>query len=204
MVPYLGIWPSATVVCVGSGPSLDRADVELARWSGAKILAVNSAYTCCPPDALFAADAKWWGWHPDALDLPCLKFAFPPNPPMALPGVDVLDWTTGDGLDLSPTRLRSGGHSGYAAVNLAVHLGARRIVLLGYDCAPGPSGNHHFHADHPDGSHLQYPYRRSVYQTLLKPLQALGITLVNASRRTAIPIVPRMDLEAALCPPRIQ
>lgn len=203
MVPYSGIWPSSTVVCVGGGPSLVAADVAFARSAGAKILSINSSYQCFEgcPDALFAPDAKWWGWHPEALGFACIKVAFPPDPPVTLPGVDIVDWTTGDGVDLNPTCLRGGGHSGYAAINLAMHMGARRIVLLGYDGAPGPDGRHHCHPDHPDGSHIQYHYRRAIYQTLVKPLETLGIALINASRRTAIPFVPRQPLCRALCVP---
>ncbi len=197
MVPR--VWPDSTIVCVGSGPSLTAADVILARTAGAKILAVNSAYQLAKDaDALFAGDVKWWGWHPDATLHPGLKFALPP---VSHPDITTLDWSTGIGLDLDPSRVRGGGQSGYAAINLAFHLGGGTIVLLGYDCAPGPEGTHHFHGDHPDGSHLHYEYRRSVYQTILGPLERLGVRLVNASRRTAIPAIPRVALEDVL--PRV-
>jgi len=195
MVPRL--FPDSLIVCAGSGPSLVPADIVQAKAAGAKILAVNSAYQACPetPDVLFAADQKWWGWHPDAVALPIPKFSFHPT---AIDGVTTLDWLLGDGLSWDPTRLIGGGHSGYAAVNLAALLGARRILLLGYDMAPSPAGAHHFHPDHPDGSHLQYPYRRSIYQTLLRPLSEHGITLINVSRRTAIPSVRRGTLSKSL------
>ncbi len=195
MVPL--VWPGSTVVCVGSGPSALASDVSFARRAGAKILAVNSAFTLCDPqpDALFAADARWWAWHPEAVALSCLKYAFAPT---AIQGVDTLEWSLGSGLDANPGRLRAGGHSGYAAINLAVHLGARCIILLGYDMAPTMNGQHHFHVEHPNGSHLNYGARRGVYQTLLAPMKELGITLVNASRRTAIPHIPRVGLAHAL------
>jgi hypothetical protein len=198
MVPRL--FPGSTVVCGGSGPSALASDVLFARESGATILAVNSAFELCAPypDVLFAADAKWWGWHPEAVALPSLKFGFHPT---NTPGVKTLDWSLGTGIDPDPARLRGGGHSGYAAINLAVHLGARRIVLLGYDLLPGEQGQHHFHADHPDRSHLHYAARSAIYATLQEPLAALKVTLVNASRRTAIEDVLRLPLKQALVAP---
>lgn len=45
--------------------------------------------------------------------------------------------------------MHSGGNSGYQAANLALHTGARRIVLVGYDMRRGADGRAHWHGDHP-------------------------------------------------------
>lgn len=196
MIPKL--WPESVIVCVGSGPSLTIADILTAQDAGAKILAINTAYQYVPYalDALLAADAKWWDWHRDAVALPHpVKFCLQPTP---YPAVTMLQWTTGTGLDMDPSRVRGGGHGGYAAINLAVHLGAAKIILLGYDLAPAVDGADHCHPPHPDGSHLHYAHRRAIYQTLLEPLSALGVTILNASRRTAVPAIPRVTLDEAL------
>jgi hypothetical protein len=174
------------------------ADTLAAGQSGAKLLAVNTAYRFIPYqiDAILGADQKWWSWHPEAVSWPnTMKFCLQPTP---YPEVTTIPWTTGIGLDLTPGQVRGGGHGGYAAINLAVHLGAKRIVLLGYDLAPARNGVDHCHAPHPDGSHLHYEHRRAIYKTLMEPLTRLGITILNASRRTAIPDIPRVTLEEAL------
>lgn len=199
MVPRL--FPASTIVCVGSGPSLVAADILHAACHGAVILAINSAYLSCPsvlPDVLYAPDAQWWGWHPDALDLPCPKFAFQQEAAI-YPQLTILGRTGYDGLDTDPRYLRSGGHSGYAAINLAVHLGARAIVLLGYDYCPDARGAHHFSGgDHPDGSHVPYDVHLAVYDTLVAPLAALNITIVNASRVSTITAFPCATLAEVL------
>jgi hypothetical protein len=68
------------------------------------------------------------------------------------PALQLLQVSGQPGLDLRPGWVRTGGHSGYTAINLAVHLGATRIVLLGYDMMASPQGAHHFFGAHPDGS----------------------------------------------------
>ncbi|HCZ48509.1 MAG TPA: hypothetical protein DCZ11_05850, partial [Gammaproteobacteria bacterium] len=54
------------------------------------------------------------------------------------------------GLSASPLRIHQGGNSGYQALNLAVLLGAERVILLGYDMHGG-----HWHGRH--GGRLNNP-----------------------------------------------
>ena len=52
------LWPNSTVVCIGTGPSLTQADVDLC-CSQARVIAVNDAYRMAPlADVLYAADDK--------------------------------------------------------------------------------------------------------------------------------------------------
>ncbi len=193
-------FPGSTVVCVGSGPSLIAADIALCRRAGARILTINNAFSLCPDaDVVYAPDRRWWDWNPEALQASGLKFAFQIEAE-GLPGVTVLQRTGRLGLETCPCGLRSGGHSGYAAINLAVHLGARRVLLLGYDHAPGADGAHHFAGgDHPDGSHLpDYEVFRDSYLALLEPLRARRIDVCNVSRVSTVTAFPRVTLEEAL------
>jgi hypothetical protein len=194
-------WPDSTVVCIASGPSLLAADVE--RCRGLRVLAVSNAIALCPwADAHYAADCKWWDWHED--------LANAPHPPkFSVSGIvkrkyfrtiQHLIIAGSVGLDYRPTHVMTGGHSGYTAINLAMHLGARRIILLGYDMQRGPQGEEHFFGDHPDRTHLAYTARCKAYASLLRYLTPRGISIVNATRETAIPdtYVPRLSLEAVL------
>ena len=191
-------WPGATFVLLGSGPSLTQTDIDACRPQ-ARVLAVNDTYRLAPwADVLFSADLAWWAAHPDARALPGLKYALPPVGQHRFSEVTVLGRHGQSGFSPDPHLLCSGGHSGYAAINLAVHLGASRIVLLGYDMAPDQTGRHHFFGEHPNGSHPRYAQWTPLYATLLAPLAARHIQLLNASRRTAIPHVPRRSLAEAL------
>jgi hypothetical protein len=181
-----------TVVCVGTGPSLTAADVD-ACLGRARVIAINDAYRLAPwADVLYAADAKWWRWHRGAPTFQGRKLTIAPQPE-AWPGLGVLRNTGAEGLECDPTGLRTGFHSGYQAINLAVHLGAARIVLLGYDLR----GTHFFGA-HPDGTVPPFVAAQRALATLAAPLTAAGIAIVNATRDTALTCFPRAPIEAVL------
>lgn len=88
-------------------------------------------------------------------------------------------------------------NSGAGAIALAAHLGARRIVLLGYD-AQKTGGAAHWHGDHPQGlgnagAVGKWPGQ---FADLAKSLA--GVEIINASRESALRCWPRMTLEEAL------
>lgn len=197
------LWPGDTVVLLGGGPSLTSADVAAVRGR-ARVIAINDAYTCAPwADVLYAADRKWWEWHHGAKTFVGLKYAIEPMPATRYPDVQVLKNTGPLGLDADPTGLRTGRNSGYQSVNLAVHLGAARILLLGFDMSPASDGSAHWHPPHPDQtpSPYEYPQWLAAWPSMVAPLAALGVTVINCSRQTALttfPCVPLADELARL------
>ena len=187
-----------TVVCLGGGPSLTPDDVAAVRGK-AGVIAINDAYKLAPwADVLYAADAKWWAWHQGVPDFRGLKFSLQPDAGR-WPGVQVLRNTGERGLEASPTGLRTGRNSGYQAINLAVHLGATRVLLLGYDMGPAADGKTHWFGDHPDKAPSPYVVFLERFADMVTPLQQLGVTVINCSRRTALTVFPQQALEEALC-----
>ena len=182
------LWPGATVVCLGAGPSLTRQDVEACRGRGA-VIAINGSYTLAPwADILYACDNKWWLWHKGATDFPGLKYTLDARA-RAWPGVTVLRNTGDSGLELDPTGVRTGRNSGYQAINLAVHLGAARILLLGYDMR-----GDHWHKPHPDGSRPPFAICLKHFATLVEPLRAAGVEIVNCTPHSALTCFPMRPL----------
>lgn len=192
------LWPGSTIVCVGGGPSLCASDVQACGAAGLRVIVVNDAYRLAPwADVLYAADGKWWDWHAGVPSFKGLKFSISSMNPPARADVTVLENTGFDGLELQPTGLRTGFNGGYQAVNLAVHLGATRILLLGYDMGPYGAKTHWF-GDHPDREPSPYPQMIAAFETLVDPLAAVGVDVVNCSRRSALTAFPRFTLDAAL------
>lgn len=188
------LWPGATVVCLGTGPSLTAADVASVRGR-ARVIAINDAYKLAPwADVLYACDAKWWAWHKGVPTFPGLKYAIQAGADR-WPGVQLLRKTGDTGLELSPHGLRTGSNSGYQAIGLAVHLGAARILLLGYDMTGGAA---HFFGKHPDGSGPPFKLCLERFATLVAPLRERGIDIVNCTRTTALRCFPCQPLEQAL------
>lgn len=190
------VWPGSTIVCVATGPSLCQEDVDACRGR-AKVIAIKHAIQVAPwADVLYSCGAdmsRWWHRYGDKLDwYQGLRYTLDPQ---AAKWAQVLRYTGETGLELDPSALRTGRHSGYQSINLAVHLGAARIVLLGFDA----TGLEHFFGRHPD--HFARPPLetfRPMYDTLLEPLAALGITVINASRETALTCFPRQTIQEAL------
>lgn len=56
-----------TIVCVASGESLTRADVNYCRGK-ARVLAINDNYRIAPwADWLYACDGRWWDVYGNAV-----------------------------------------------------------------------------------------------------------------------------------------
>lgn len=193
------LWPGSTIVCLGGGPSLTPADVETCRGR-AKVIAISDAYRLAPwADVLYSCDAKWWDYHKGAADFRGLKFALEPGAAQ-WPDMQIVKHMGTDGLETDPAGVRTGQNSGYQAINLAVHLGARRIVLLGYDMQPGKDGRTHWFGQHHHSLQRYSPYAQFVesFKTIVAPLAELGVEVVNASRVSALTMFPRVALESAL------
>lgn len=186
-----------TVVCLGSGPSLSKADVEWAHSRGAAIIAVNDAYLFAPfALALMASDGAWW-IHKKP-EFSGLRFSLDPAA-ARVKDVIVLKNTGTDGIETDPAGLKTGHNSGAAAVNLAVHFGAKRIILLGYDMDADKKRTHFFgHHKFPLRDSSPYQLFRDTFKKQVAPLQQLGIQVVNCSRRTALHCFPERPLEQEL------
>lgn len=202
MVSVPKLWPGETIVCIGSGPSLTPDDVDRVRGR-ARVIAINDSYRLAPwADVLYACDEKFWKWqyrwNADAIAAFAGRRYALTRDAAKWPGVQVLANTGETGLELKPSGLRTGRNSGYQAMNLAVHLGASRILLLGYDMARGVNGRTHWFGDHPDRCRSPYGDFRRAYASLVAPLAAVGISVSNCSRRTKLACFPVMPLDDAL------
>ena len=213
------LWAGETVFCIASGSSLRR--MNLARLRGRRVIVVNDNYLRCPwADLLYFCDHKWWVWHTTKpafrgqfAAFEGLKVTLDRRVHDADPGIRWLadgGWNEGQGLvglDERPTHLRNGRNSGYQALHLAVHLGAKRIVLLGYDMKTGPNGEGHWFGEHVDETGQERKTTPATiqrwaahFETLVEPLAARGIEVLNATPGSAIACFPRTSLADCLEP----
>lgn len=199
MVGVPRLWPGETVVCIGTGPSLTPEDVAYCQGK-AHVIAIKHAVEWAPwADVLYACGSdgsKWWTRNREAVEaFGGLRYTLDPA---AERWAQVLAQTGVTGLETEPTGIRTGRNSGYQAINLAVHFGARRIVLLGYDMQPDAQDRDHFFGQHWHGSRVPFRVFTDLFASLVEPLCALGVEVLNATRRTALTCFPRVTLAEAL------
>jgi len=192
----------ATTVVIASGPSLRQSDVDAVRGKAA-VIAVNDNYRLAPwADVLYAADPDWWLKEPDfagerwsTQPKSAGQDAWPEGDAKRL-GVNLIDSIRAVGLSFEPGLIHQGGNSGYQAINLAVLMGARRVILLGFDLQIS-GGKIHHHADHagknPDSVALKEWAK--AFETIECPP---WLEIINCSRESALTCFPRMTIEECL------
>jgi len=101
---------------------------------------------------------------------------------------------------LGRKKIHFGNNSGYQAINLAYLLGAKSIILLGFDMKR-QAGKTHFFGDHPYHKNHQGPnddvMRRwcANFVQLAADLKQEGVTVYNATRETALKAFEQRDLQ---------
>jgi hypothetical protein len=124
------IWNRKTVTIVGGGPSLNGFD--FGRLQGI-VIGTNHSPKYHRADMIIAIDARFHEREKDFLDsLDCLKCTYVQTTrqdfAMAVLNPDYDNYLT----DLDWHVLKA-NMSGYFAIAVALHLGAKKVILLGYD-----------------------------------------------------------------------
>lgn len=199
-----------TVFIIGGGASLRDFDFDILK--GKITIAINSAMYFMEPTAIFWCDGRWAAQHEDKLTSSgCYKFGATTlyNPPTHSDdsrnrytlGRSLMVYRTGiEGYD-SNFGCVKGNNSGTMAINMCSNMGAKRIVLLGFDL--GATGERsHFH------DNLQDRIADSVYQNEMVPnfeilhahMQRLGVRteVVNCSLQSKLQIFNKTELEHML------
>lgn len=192
------IWPGETCFIVCGGPSLIGFDFD--RLRGRKVIAINSSVFSLPfSDFLFFGDARWWDWNGERVskeysgcivttseaDAPNVKRMEKRSPPPALSA-------DRHALTVRNTSLTGG-------MNLALHFGCKRIVLLGVDMEAGEDGATHHHEPHP------VRQVRGCWDRQMKELQrtayylrARNVEVLNTSEKSRIGWWPKTSIQTAL------
>lgn len=182
------IWDGQTVVCMASGPSLTADDCAFVKGR-AHAIAVNDAWKLAPwADVLYSSDRPWWTKHRGVPEFAGLKISMG-EPYRQFPDIRVLKNAGVKGVELKPDGLKNGRTSGYAAINLAVHFGARRIVLLGYNMG-WIGGRSHFFGRHVGLKNEDPAQFLTHYDTIVAPLKALGVDVVNCTPHSRLTVFP--------------
>ena len=193
---------SKEVFIVAGGPSLKG--FNWSRLNGKDVIAINRSYEVIPnAKYIYFADWDFFEKHKEAIlnhggqiltgyaSNICRKRIEHP---------DVTEYTlTGaDGFETKPNSIRHGRNGGYAAINVAYHLGYKRIYLLGYDM--GRNGEEtHWHNGHPriDPPSI-YTTMLNHYDTMDKALKNVDIEIFNLNPKSKLKVFPFLSVADAL------
>lgn len=193
------IWEGETVYIIGGGPSL--IDFDWNRLSGKKTIAINKSILSYPnADAMYWTDSRVYGWNKSEID----KFKGPKytirHHVTYSSDVKVLRKGNKFGLDESKDSICHGNNSGYAAINLAYLLGAKKIILLGYDMKnEGTRG--HYHNGYPvpvTGNNIYKDQFIPGFQIIADQLKQKNVEVYNASMTSALTVWPKISFDKAL------
>ena len=170
------------------------------------IIGINNAYQIGDwIDVVFFGDCSWYLVHRKKLaNFPGLKITSCPQystrSKEESEGVKYLarDKANSKGISPHPTAVSWNGNSGCAAISLAVHLGVKRIILLGFDMFIDADKFSHWHGSH--GAKRSPPFHRHKkgFAKIDEDVKRLGIQIINASPDSTIVEFPKMSVDEIL------
>lgn len=199
--PIPNIWKDSTVYIIGGGPSINDLDIDLLK--GQKVLGTNVSFKYYPwIDAVYFGDCSLYGRiHDDLLKFGGLKITSCNRAPdKGWPGVKRICRGKPSGIDSSRRfRISWNGNSGSSAINVAYWLGAKRIVLIGFDMRRVDKAKN-FHNDYQEEKPDFSPFKRYLrhFRQISHDANSLGLEILNASPVSLIEEFPIVKLEDTL------
>lgn len=214
------MWDGGDVWIIGGGPSIPRqfdvpeaviqkviaGELPLTAYSpymqaihGKHVIGINIAYMIGPwIDMVFFGDNNFFLSRQQALaDFPGLKVS-------CAPVTHKHSWVKylpregrkSRGISSNPGMVSWNGNSGSAAISVAAHAGAKRIILLGFDMNLSKDHRQHWHDVYKKGVYLpndpkrlkKLPFSRHLmgFPKIAEDARRMGIEILNASPDSAI------------------
>lgn len=192
-------WPDADVFIVAGGPSVADEDTDILR--GRKVIAINSSHERVPfADYLFFGDRRWWRVNRDKFkSFTGKRVTVAEHQPRQDDDIlQLMKVRPPPGICEKPNGVVMQRTSTSGAINLAVHLGAKRIVFLGLDMKKVAGRTHH-HTPHP------WPSRPGCWDMQMKELimvadalKKKSVEVINTSMDSRIDFWPKARLAEVL------
>jgi hypothetical protein len=216
------LWEGSTAIIIGGGPSMLKqfnvpdsiiqdvyaGKIQPSAYSPyleqihkSHVIAVNVAYKIGTwIDVVFFGDPSTW--QEDKANLVQFK-GLRVTCAKELDNDTRLKWLQRDprkrhGISTNPEMVSWNNNSGAAAINLAVHMGAKRIILLGFDMKLDKEKNQHWHKFYSTSEkQIASAFRRHLtgFREIKQDADQLGIEIINANPDSAITQFPRMNFK---------
>lgn len=220
------MWEGGEVWIIGGGPSVPAqfgvpSDIiekvlskeldpsayspYMKRLHNQHVIGVNIAYLIGAwIDMVFFGDKRWYYQNRDRLaKFPGLKVSCHPHlkhEKFQKENIKYLsrDRQKGRGISSNRTAVCWNANSGAAAISVAAHAGAKRIVLLGFDMKL-EDNKHHWHGLYRPGGRAanSLPFHRHLpgFKQIAKDARQKGIEIINASPNSTIEDLPKMSVK---------
>lgn len=197
------MWEGRDVFILGGGPSVRDLDLSLLR--GQRVIGINQAFELGACDICFFGDYRWFEWNLEELRsytgliVTCCD-TMAKEPEKKPRWVKLLQRINRFGICQRADSLFWNTNSGATAIGLAHHLGAKRIILLGFDMKQvegAPNGGNNWHDKHA----RFFTPRKGIFNKFQKPWPAikhdaerLNIEIINATEGSALTVFPHQPL----------
>jgi hypothetical protein len=176
------------------------------------VIGINNTYQIGTwLDMLFFGDSSWYLVHRQALaKWPGIKVSCSPRfahrQGKDMEGVRYTpkDKKKRHGISTTPDCVSWNGNSGAAAISLAVHLGVKRIALLGFDMDLDSTKMSHWHGAHNKPTTILKkktpPFTRHImgFGPIAEDAQRLGVEILNISSNSKITQFKKVTLDEVL------
>mgnify|MGYP000163741758 CR=1 FL=1 len=182
-----------TLFVIGGGPSIKKYDLTLLQHHQDRIIVANNAYKLFP-EAFVShhADHCWWEWnevpfnetfkgkYKSTVGIGGSRSCYPKE-------FIWLKKPSDDGLSENFPMVH-GINTGHQAINIAYILGAKRIVLFGFDLKTDKNGNTQWHNEHQRDTNQELWKSRFApgFETVAVKAKTKGVEIINMNRDSLI------------------
>lgn len=226
--PVEPIFAGETGVLIATGPSLTDDQLSFIKQhhdaGNCRVFTINNVYQRVPwTDVHLSCDFPWWRWYgsrdKELLTLPCPKYTWHPDIADKF-NINYIKGAIKDGLSEDPSIIHINHGSGPMMINLALHYGVKKLLLIGHDMKyapdykprqkqPGSTPRHYF-SEYP-GPLQHWPSSKigltkpgvldgliEVYDKMVPQLNKLGMKIVNCTPGSALKTFKMSTLEKEL------
>ena len=226
--PIEPIFAGETAVLIATGPSITDEQLAFVKQhhdaQNCRVFTINNAYQKVPwTDVHLSCNGNWWQmYYPRSetlRNIPCHKYTWYPElaEKFNIKYIGAIEKT---GLSTDPRIIHINHGSGPMCINLALHYGIKRLLLIGHDMKYAPDYNpkncesgstpRHFFSEYPEP--LQHwPSVKvglskpgvldgliEVYDKMVPQLKTLEMEIINCTPDSALTSFPMSTLEKEL------
>ena len=189
------IWPGSTIAILGGGSSINEMNLTPV-WKF-RTIGVNHSFRLGPVDMLWFGDYDIFVDNEnDIANFAGLKCTCNTRmPEMPWPGIKRVRRSDNNfGIESERTDMvRWNNNSGASAINVAYHLGAERVLLIGFDMRT-VNGKSHFHNRYPSTTRDPYARHLQCFPQIARDAEALGLEIINCTIGSAIKEFPIVNI----------